>query len=79
MLKVRCNYSNGVGNPKKKKIVEKRKEELKGIFKQFEELSKKEIERSKSLFNDHKMFFENQQPSAEVVVLEEQESFFTKN
>ena len=63
------------------KVVEQRKEELKGIFKVFEDLSKKEVERSKQIYEDHLSWFnEPEYVSTEPVVTVKaiDDSFFEK-
>ena len=61
----------------KKKVVENRKTELKSIFKSFEDISKKEIERSKVLFDLHKNFFNEEETLVPVVINED--DFFKKD
>ena len=51
----------------KKKAVDQRKADVKGIFKVFEDISKKEMERSKKLYEDHLSWF-NPEPEPEVMV-----------
>ena len=76
--------SNSLPNKKiRTKVVEQRKEEIKGIFKVFEDLSKKEVERSKQIYEDHLSWFnepESEYSSNEPIVSVEaiDDSFFEK-
>ena len=70
LLLVRCNLKN----PTKKKVVQKRREEIKSIFKTLQEISKVEMERSKKLFQEHKTFFDEPEPVVEIV--DDSENFF---
>jgi hypothetical protein len=53
---------NSANKTKKNKVVEQRKTELKSIFRTFKDISKKEVERSKKLFDDHFSFFSQEEP-----------------
>jgi hypothetical protein len=44
-------------SPQKRKIIENRKKEVKTILSNVKDISSKEIERSKSLWDQHKNFF----------------------
>ena len=61
------NSTNGKKSGIKNKVVEQRKTELKSILRTFEDLSKKEVERSKKLFDDHFSFF-YQEPEENVPI-----------
>ena len=65
-------HANANKKTYKKKVVEERKTDIKGIFKTFQDLSKKEIERSKKLYNDHFSFFEENQPEVAVVLTDDE-------
>jgi hypothetical protein len=51
----------------KKKAVDQRKADVKNIFKVFEDISKKEMERSKKLYEEHLSWF-NPEPEPEVMI-----------
>ena len=62
----------------KNKVLEERKTDLKSIFKTFDDISKKELERSKKLYEEHVSFFkESSVPAPEVVVVND-DHFFEK-
>ena len=50
-------HNSGRNKKIKTKAVEQRKEDIKSIFKVFEDLSKKEVERSKQIYEDHLSWF----------------------
>jgi DNA repair photolyase len=68
----------------KSRVVEQRKADVKSIFKVFQDVSKKEIERSKQLFEDHINWFEYepiQETGKQMVPIQintNEDSFFEK-
>uniref|UniRef100_A0A6C0I8C6 Uncharacterized protein n=1 Tax=viral metagenome TaxID=1070528 RepID=A0A6C0I8C6_9ZZZZ len=71
---------NSSGNKNlKKKVVDKRKADLKGIVRTLQDLSKKETERCKELYEDHLLFINDPEPEVEIVpVPVNDDSFFEK-
>ena len=60
---------------KQSKMIEARKNDLKNIFKTFQDISQKEISRTKSLLEEHRSLFDEPVKEAEVVVVENDEFF----
>jgi len=65
--------------PKKKQVVERRKQELKNIFKSFKDISSSEIQRTKTLYQDHISFFQPEPEKPEPIQPDiVDDSFFNK-
>jgi hypothetical protein len=61
----------------KKKAFENRKKEIKSIVKSIREISKQEVDRTKSLWDLHKNFFveSSEQPEQKVTIITDDEYF----
>jgi len=62
----------------KSKIVDERKTELKNILKTFDDLSKKELERSKKLYEDHLSLFKESSVIQPENIIINDDHFFEK-
>lgn len=81
--KPRMNCLSSQPNPTQKQMIDTRKEDLKEIFKMFQDVSKREITRSKELFENHlTLFKQSDKPQTEVgyqsPVIVSDEDYFEK-